>query len=159
MLNRTPWWLIVALCPALAWGQSGAIIDAKVVQVVPIMTQEMRPRSVEQCRQVEVVSHHRDNLGPSVAGAVIGGLIGSQLGGGKGRSVAAGVGAVVGMSAAQGAARAREHTVVQERCDPVLLYDPIEVQRYHVTYELDGHRYVTTTDRQPGATIAVRITP
>ncbi|MGN6827639.1 glycine zipper 2TM domain-containing protein [Paucibacter sp. M5-1] len=150
---------LLALLPALVVAQPRPTIDAKVVQVVPILSQEMRPRNVEQCRDVEVVTHHRDTLGPSVAGAIIGGLIGSGFGHGHGRAAATGIGAAVGMGVAQNAAQARDHVVVKERCDPVVHYEQVEVQRYQVTYELDGQRFVTTLDRQPGATITVRLAP
>ncbi len=145
--------VIVGSAQAAEW------IQAEVVTVTPILHQEMKPVSVRHCREVEVVTQHKETLGPSIAGAIIGGLLGSQIGKGRGRTVATGVGAAAGVGIAQSMTTPTEHTVIKEKCDHAVHYESVEVERYEVVYRLNGQQFVTTMDQRPGPTIKVNLKP
>lgn len=146
--------LLTLLLPHLAFAQAMPIIKAKVVSATPFVEQQMIPKTVQQCREVQEVTQHRNSLGPSIVGALVGAAIGSQLGGGRGKTVVTSAGAAIGSKVGENSG-AREHTVVKQECDPVVQYEQQEVKHFVVIYELDGHQFQTTSDTDPGKTIDI----
>lgn len=103
--------------------------------------------------------------GNALAGAIIGGLIGHQFGDGNGKDVATVAGALIGASVANQRAydNSGPRTYVDQhrtrtRCSDS--YDERSEERltgYRVTYYVDGQRYVTRMDRDPGSTVRVAV--
>ena len=103
--------------------------------------------------------------GNALAGAIIGGLIGHQFGDGNGKDVATVAGALIGASVANQRAydNSGPRTYVDQsrtrtRCSD--RYEERSEERltgYRVTYYVDGQRYMTRMDRDPGSTVRVAV--
>ena len=101
----------------------------------------------------------------TVLGGVVGAVIGSKVGGGNARYATSAIGSMVGGMAGRGiyenSQRQRQQRANVTVCDPSDdgRYDVAanEVTSYDVTYDYNGHRYVTRTDYHPGDRIRVRV--
>jgi uncharacterized protein YcfJ len=151
--------LITAAGSAFAADPPPPSIQAKVIAVTPYVSQELVPKTVQECRDVREVTRQKESHAPSIVGAVVGAAVGSNIGGGRGRKAATLAGAGIGAAVGSNNTPVREHVVVKQECDPVVQYDRLEVTRYLVTYELQGQKFETTTDSRPGATIPVMLKP
>jgi uncharacterized protein YcfJ len=157
---RTVVALILVALTQIAFAQTPVpAVQAKVVAVTPYISQEMVPKAVQQCKDIQEVTRNKESKAPSIVGALVGAAVGSQFGHGKGKTVATVAGAGVGAAVGANNTRTREHVVVKTECDPVIRYERQELTRYLVTYELQGQQFETTTDARPGPTIAVMLKP
>jgi uncharacterized protein YcfJ len=152
--------LILAAPMSIALAQAPPpTVQAKVVAVTPYISQELVPKAVEKCRDVQEVTRQKESHAPSIVGAVVGAAVGSSIGRGRGKSAATVAGAGIGAAVGSNNTPVREHVVVKKECDPVVEYDRQELTRYLVTYELQGQKFETTTDSRPGPTIPIVLKP
>ena len=137
------------------------VVTAKVVNRTPVMetVQVSSPQKV--CREEQVVTQRHKSYTPSIFGGIVGAVVGNQFGSGGGRTVATVAGAAVGASVGDNVERRnrhRGHTAYVERChdEPEYHYED-RITGYRVTYEYDGHTYMTHTNMDPGDTIQLHI--
>jgi uncharacterized protein YcfJ len=94
---------------------------------------------------------------------VLGGTLAGAIGDGSGhQGVIAGAGALLGASVGNDIARSRrqagDYYVVEQRCTTEYeRHEREEVTGYRVSYQYDGNIYHTTTRRDPGDTITLRM--
>ncbi len=145
---------------------STSYYEADVLQSTAIYRTVETSTPRQECWLEEVVRESRPQYRshtPNILGAVIGGAIGNAVGHNKSNQrVGAVVGAVLGASVARDisyskrAGNVRYETV--ERCETV--YDSYLEDRlvgYDVVYSYNNREYTVRTQRDPGATIRVRV--
>ena len=154
----------VALTPAVS--ASTTYYEADVLQSTAIYRTVETSTARRECWLEEVVREsrpqYRSNT-PNILGAVIGGAIGNAVGHNKSNQrVGAVVGAVLGASVARDISYSNRTRNVQyetvERCETV--YDSYLEDRlvgYDVVYSYNNREYTVRTQRDPGATIRVRV--
>lgn len=142
--------------------------EVPVIESVPLIRVVEVSTPSEQCREEQVVVEHRDRGSdshtPVVISTIIGGALGNAVGHGKSnRRVGTVVGAVLGHSIGRDIIRGqsdsytREYQTV-ERCDTVYeSHDEERIVGYRVTYNYNGQDYTVRSDKDPGATIRVRV--
>lgn len=151
--------------PAFAFGQS-TVIDAPVVSVQPIVRVYSERIPYETCREERVrVVEQRPGIAvmPTIVGAVLGGAAGNILGRNSSKDdVITGAGAVLGATVAnQRSQRQRRNDgyyVTEDVCTTE--YELRERERtdgYRVSYRYGESVYETRMQREPGATIPVRV--
>jgi len=141
---------------------------AKVLNVEPLFEQVSYSVPTQDCRD-EQVAYHRDSRGRRsitgpLLGAVIGGAIGNAVGSEKrNKQVGTAVGALLGGSIGADVTRHRRHRdTVRYRTEQVCHteHEIREEQRsagYRVTYAYAGQTHTTRLQRDPGATLRVRV--
>jgi uncharacterized protein YcfJ len=153
---------------ASAVSASTSYYEADVLQSTAIFRAVETSTPRQECWLEEVVREsrpqYRSNT-PNILGAVIGGAIGNAVGHNKSNQrVGAVVGAVLGASVARDISysnRNRNRNVYYEtveRCETV--YDSYIEDRlvgYDVVYSYNNREYTVRTQRDPGATIRVRV--
>ncbi len=145
-------------------------VDAPVLSVDPIVTEQLIERPIEHCTEYRVPRHqyrerrHREEkrLVPSLVGGILGGLVGNQFGGGSGRKILTVVGAVAGSSIANNVAaerRARRsYAHPERRCHTTYERERVEtIDGYHVVYEYAGETFAKRVDTHPGEHVRVRV--
>ena len=151
---------VPAASAATSYYEAAVLESTAIYRTVEMQT----PR--EECWLEEVVRESRPQYRsgtPNILGAVIGGAIGNAVGHNKSNQrVGAVVGAVLGASVArdiQHANRSRDvYYETVERCETV--YDSYLEERlvgYDVLYSYNNREYTVRTQRDPGATIRVRV--
>ncbi len=143
--------------------------EADVISSTPIYRTVETSVPTEECRLVEVARYRPDSRSgyrsrtPDILGAVIGGGIGNAVGTNKSSSrVGAVVGAVLGASVARDISyskRGRQQVYeTVERCNRVYeTYLEDKLVGYDVLYSYNNRDYTVRTQRDPGATIQVRV--
>lgn len=151
--------------PAVA---STSYEEADVISSTPIYHVVERTAPRQECWEEEVARTERrrdDSATPEILGAVIGGALGNAAGHHKrNRQVGAVVGAVLGSSIAHDISNANR------RNDEVVYMDTVERCRtvntttqeeklvgYDVRYSYNGSEQTVRMDRDPGATVRVRV--
>lgn len=161
------WLIVAAALIGASWHASGQastviheqstpVVQATVLSAVPIFERVREPVAHEVCSEPRQA---RSSRTPAIVGGILGGLVGNQFGSGSGRTATTIAGAALGASI--GADRSRRDS---QRYSPPrhceIKTEHREVERtvgYRVTYELDGHRYVTRTTHKPGETITIEL--
>lgn len=145
---------------------STSYYEADVLQSTAIYRTVETSTPRQECWLEEVVREsrpqYRSNT-PNILGAVIGGAIGNAVGHNKSNQrVGAVVGAVLGASVARDISHANRSSNLYydtvERCETV--YDSYLEERlvgYDVVYSYNNREYTVRTQRDPGATIRVRV--
>lgn len=132
---------------------------AKVIDSTAIVQRVNTPR--QECTTETAPAQEKSGHG--VAGAIIGGvaggLLGHQIGGGSGNTAATVAGAVGGAMlgnhvGGQTGQEAQPQTV--QRCQNVGQWTD-QVTGYKVTYQYDGHTFVTTLPQKPGSRVPVSV--
>lgn len=163
-----------ALSPALAdhgrgdgaagYGPEEAVYydRARVLRADPVYDVVRTPVERRDCWREEYTEVRRGDGGASmVVGSIIGGVIGHQVGDGDGRKVATVAGTIIGAAVgremgrdAQGEPRTVEerHCRVSEE-----IVEEEYLRGYHVTYQYQGRRFTTFTDRDPGKFLHVQV--
>ena len=149
--------------PALAVSQS-TVIDAPVVDVQPIVetVSERIPREICREETVRVVDRRYGRIVPTAVGAVLGGAAGNILGRNSSKedviTVAGAVlGGTIGHNRAGRYGNNDGYYVTEDVCTTEYEYREHErINGYRVSYQYGDSIYETRTDRDPGATIAVR---
>lgn len=147
--------------------RSGAYEYASVVHVEPLRRQVRVSEPVRECWEESVpVSDgpfSSNHIGGTLIGGLIGGVLGNQVGDGRGRQVARAAGAIIGGAIGHNVSRDRQrqrygNERVYERCETRYRdsYDE-RVDRYDVTYEYAGRRYMTQMPYDPGDRIRIRV--
>ncbi|MEO0438156.1 MAG: hypothetical protein AAF098_14750 [Pseudomonadota bacterium] len=151
--------------PVTARSES-TIVQAPVVAVQPIYetVTERIPHQICREERVRVVERdRRGSLTPTLVGAVVGGTVAGVLGNNsRRRDVIAGAGAILGASIGNDVGRNRRHGngyyVTEDVCTTEYeLRDQERVNGYRVSYRYAGGVYKTFSRRDPGETIAVRV--
>lgn len=144
---------------------STSYYEADVLQSTPIYRTVETSTPREECWMEDVVRESRPQYRsrtPNILGAVIGGAIGNAVGHNKSNQrVGAVVGAVLGASVASDISRSRNSSVryvTVERCETVYdRYQEDKLVGYDVVYRYNSQEYTVRTQRDPGATIRVRV--
>jgi uncharacterized protein YcfJ len=139
----------------------GAVVQAPVIDVQPIVRHVTVSTPVRECWDETVYREPNRGTGAVVAGGIIGGTVGHQFGSGRGQDAMTLVGALVGSAVA--------HNVVQRNAQPAYaetvqrcetrteLREEERIEGYEVTYKYDGQKYRTRMREHPGSEIAVRV--
>lgn len=153
--------------PAFAVSQS-TVIDAQVVDVQPIVETVSERIPHEICREetVRVVDRRYGRYSravPTAVGAVLGGAVGNVLGRNSSKedviTVAGAVlGGTIGNNRAGPNVNGDSYYVTEDVCTTEYEYRERErINGYRVSYQYGDSIYETRMDRDPGATIAVRV--
>jgi len=151
--------------PVQALSQS-TVVEAPVVGVEPIVQVYQERIPFESCREERVrVVEQRGGIAPmpTIVGAVLGGAAGNILGRNSSKGdVITGAGAVLGATIGNQRAQRRRPVggsyVTEEVCSTEYeLREQERVGGYRVSYRYGDSIYETRTDRDPGATIPVRV--
>lgn len=145
---------------------STSYYEADVIQSTAVYRTVETSTPRRECWLEEVVRESRPQYRshtPNILGAVIGGAIGNAVGHNKSNQrVGSVVGAVLGASVARDISYSNRTRNVQyetvERCETV--YDSYLEDRlvgYDVIYSYNNREYTVRTQRDPGATIRVRV--
>jgi len=148
---------LTAFSSAMAGVRSDSTtVQARVLASSPVVAQVAVPR--QACFDELQTTQARPSGAGALIGAVAGAAVGNAIGKGSGNAVATGVGliggAILGSHIENRDRPVQTHTV--RRCEQQTAYEN-QVVAYNVTYEINGQRYSTQTDYQPGATIPVQI--
>lgn len=171
-------WLCSALAlasaaPAAAQNQP---LYARVLHTTPITQQVATTEQV--CEDEQIERERRTSGTGAVVGAIIGGVAGHALGGGHSARPRgyghyggppprnnSGATAVLGALAGglignqvEGAQGGASHYETVRHCMPTTVYQQQAIG-YDVTYEYAGQRYTTRLDHDPGAWLAIAVTP
>jgi uncharacterized protein YcfJ len=140
--------------------------DADVLSSTPIYRTVENSVPHQECWLEEVVRESRPRYSsntPDILGAVIGGAIGNAVGHSKSNQrVGVVVGAVLGASVARDIKNANRRNEryyeTVERCESVYdTYLEDKLVGYDVVYSYNSQEYTVRTQREPGATIRVRV--
>ncbi len=168
-MNKVTVYLLTALFGAALVGAATAsttYYEADVLQSTPIYRSVETSSPREECWLEEVVRESRPQYRshtPNILGAVIGGAIGNAVGHNKSNQrVGAVVGAVLGASVASDISRSNRSSNLRyetvERCETVYeRYIEDKLVGYDVVYSYNSQEYTVRTQRDPGATIRVRV--
>ena len=136
------------------------IIQAKVLRAQPQYSRVETPRQVCEDEYRSATAEGDRGIGGSIIGGIAGAALGSRFGNGKGRDAATVAGAIGGAivgDRVQNSDRDRE-AAPRRSCHTE--YDAREVVTgYRITYLLNGKEYSTTTRRDPGERLDLRVTP
>lgn len=129
----------------------------RVLSSVPLVQEVAVPSRV--CTPESYVTRQPSSGAGAVVGAIAGGLLGSAVGRGPGRGMATVVGAVGGAVLGNQVEGNGSTRVEQgQRCYDETRYEQ-RTTGYKVVYEYAGRQYQTQLDRDPGATIALQVSP
>jgi uncharacterized protein YcfJ len=156
---------LAALPLSAAAQPGGTLIEAPVVDVQPVVRIVTERVPFESCydERVRVDERGRRSATPALLGGVLGGTLGGALGNGSGhQGVIAGAGALLGASVGNDIARNRQtqgdYYITEQRCSVEYeRREREEITGYRVSYQYDGNIYQTTTRRDPGDTITLRM--
>lgn len=156
--------------PALAGHGGPTYVNARVVDVEPIVRYVTVDRPRRECWEEVVYERHDPRpfgvAGQTLAGGVIGAAIGRQFGSGSSRDALTLIGSVVGSAVAhERAERIRSvssegytRAVPVERCEVVNeRFTEERVEGYLVTYQYQGRRHTMRTQEPPGDRIRLRV--
>ena len=156
--------LILAAMPAAA--RQVEYIEADVLSVVPVV-QEVRVVTPERnCWEERRSGAFADGHGDHAVGLVVGGVVGGALGPGLGhkkrnKQVGAVVGSILGATLGNAISHDRQSRRASgwvERCEVVeTRRDETRVVGYDVEYEYAGAIHRTRLNRDPGATLRLRV--
>lgn len=140
------------------------VVYARVISADPIVRHVTVTTPHRECWD-ETVYRDRPNgngVGAVLAGGILGAAFGHQFGHGSGNDAATVAGAVVGSTVAHNVVSKNryddEYPETVQRCETTNeQHEEERIEGYNVTYEYDGHRYMTRTQRDPGNEIAVRV--
>lgn len=150
--------------PVMAPGVSPTFVDrARVERVEPQYETVQVPR--DECTSQWVTENRpvagSNGYGGAIIGGVAGGIIGNQVGKGHGREAATAAGAVIGAIAGDRIANQNQPQYEQAQREVRSCRTVHDVQQrlvgYRVTYEYQGHQYVTVMRDQPGRSVPVRV--
>jgi uncharacterized protein YcfJ len=135
---------------------NSSTVQARVLTATPVVAQVAVPR--QACFDELQTVHAQPSGAGALLGAVAGAAVGNAIGQGSGNAVATGVGLIGGaILGSHIETRGRPvQTQTVRRCEQQTAYEN-QVVAYDVTYEINGQRYSTQMDRQPGATIPVQV--
>ncbi len=154
---RTPI-LLLSLLSLGAQAQTSETIQARVLSIQPQYSRVETPRQVCEVEPQREVREGERGYGGSVLGGLAGAAIGSRFGNGQGRAATTIAGAIGGAIIGDRVQNSEVREEPRRRCHTE--YDSREVlNNYRVTYALNGQTFTTTTRRDPGNLIALRITP
>jgi uncharacterized protein YcfJ len=141
----------------LVSGLATAQETGRVISSTPIIQQVAVPRQVCNNQQVAVETP-RSGAG-ALMGGIAGGAMGNAVGGGSGRAAATMLG-IVGGAILGNSIEAPGQTQLQtvQNCSTQTFYENRNAG-YNVVYEYAGKQYTTTMPNDPGATIALQVTP
>ena len=141
----------------LVTGISAAQETGRVISSTPINQQIAVPRQVCSNQQVAVESP-RSGAG-AVMGGIAGGAMGNAIGGGSGRAAATMLG-ILGGAILGNNIEAPGQTQLQtvQNCSTQTFFETRNAG-YNVVYEYAGRQYTTTMPNDPGATIALQVSP
>ncbi|MCX7276044.1 MAG: hypothetical protein NTZ15_01760 [Burkholderiales bacterium] len=141
----------------LASGLSFAQETGRVLSSTPIVQQFSVPRQVCSNQQV-AVEPQRSGAG-ALMGGIAGGAVGNAIGGGSGRVAATMLG-IFGGAILGDRIESPGPTQIQnvQSCNTQTFYENRTVG-YNVVYEYAGRQYTTTTATDPGASIALQVSP
>lgn len=137
--------------------EQSTTIDARVLSSTPVVAQVAVP--VESCYDELRTQAPRSSGAGALIGAIAGAAVGNALGNGSGRAIATGVGLIGGAALGnhiETDGRTGSTRTVR-RCEQQTGYEN-QVVAYNVTYEVNGRRYTTQMDHEPGRTIPVQLT-
>ncbi len=137
-------------------------VEAKVVDVEPLVRVVTVTTPQEVCRNEEVWQPARRSRTPLIAGGILGGVVGNRFGDGRGQDLLTIAGALLGASVGSDVANRNNpgggYKSVQQICDiKHVRHDEERVDGYRVTYRYAGREFVTHTQTEPGSTIRVRV--
>jgi uncharacterized protein YcfJ len=149
--------VLFAALGLVAFGASAQEVG-HVISSVPVVQQVAVPRQV--CGPSYVQAQPQTSGGGGLLGGLAGAGLGSTIGQGNG-AIAAGVvgavaGALIGNSIEANNMRAQQAAI--PNCTTETSYENRTVG-YDVTYEYAGRQYTTRMASDPGATIALQVTP
>lgn len=148
---------LTAFSSAMAGVRSDSTtVQARVLASTPVVEQVAVPR--QACFDELQTTQARPSGAGALIGAVAGAAVGNAIGKGSGNAVATGVG-LIGGAILGNHIENRDRPVQTQtvrRCEQQTAYEN-QVVAYDVTYEINGQRYSTQMDRQPGATIPVQV--
>jgi uncharacterized protein YcfJ len=141
----------------LVSGLATAQETGRVISSTPIIQQVAVPRQVCSNQQVAVETP-RSGAG-ALMGGIAGGAMGNAVGGGSGRAAATMLG-IVGGAILGNSIEAPGQTQLQtvQNCSTQTFYENRNAG-YNVVYEYAGKQYTTTMPNDPGASIALHVTP
>lgn len=141
----------------LVSGLSFAQETGRVLSSTPIVQQFSVPRQVCNNQQV-AVEPQRSGAG-ALMGGIAGGAVGNAIGGGSGRAAATMLG-IFGGAILGDRIESPGPTQIQnvQSCNTQTFYENRTVG-YNVVYEYAGKQYTTTTATDPGASIALQVSP
>ena len=141
----------------LVTGFVAAQETGRVISSTPINQQIAVPRQVCSNQQVAVETP-RSGAG-ALMGGIAGGAMGNAIGGGSGRAAATILG-IVGGAILGNNIEAPGQTQIQtvQNCSTQTFFETHNAG-YSVVYEYAGRQYTTTLPNDPGATIALQVTP
>jgi uncharacterized protein YcfJ len=141
----------------LVSGLATAQETGRVISSTPILQQVSVPRQVCSQQQVAVESP-RSGAG-ALMGGIAGGAMGNAIGGGSGRAAATMLGILGGVvlgDRIEGPGQTQLQTV--QNCSTQTFYETRNAG-YTVVYEYAGKQYTTTLAADPGASIALQVSP
>lgn len=129
----------------------------RVVSSVPVVQQVAVPRQV--CGQTFVQAQPQTTGGGALLGGLTGAGIGSTIGGGAGTAAAMVVGTVAGALIGNNIEASNQRAMqAVPTCTTETTYENRTVG-YNVTYEYAGRQFTTQMAYDPGATVALQISP
>lgn len=160
--------LVAIGCCALAVNASAQthFETVSVVSSLPVYQRSRVEVPQERCVEQEILVERRagDSATPVIVSTIIGGALGNAVGHNKSnKRVGAVLGAVLGNSVGRDIARAKARDAGSrfervERCDTVFVaHDEERLIGYDVSYDYQGQRYTIRADRDPGATLELRV--
>jgi uncharacterized protein YcfJ len=148
--------VVLAALGVVALGASAQEVG-RVISSNPVVQQVAVPQQV--CGQAYVQAQPQTSGAGGLLGALTGAGIGSAIGAGTGNGAAilggAVLGAIAGNSIEANNARAAQAVPT---CTTQMTYENRTVG-YDVTYEYAGRQFTTRMAQDPGATIALQVTP
>lgn len=148
---------LTAFTSAMAGVRSDSTtVQARVLASTPVVAQVAVPR--QACFDELQTTQAQPSGAGALLGAVAGAAVGNAIGRGSGNAVATGVGLIGGaILGSHIETRGRPvQTQTVRRCEQQTAYEN-QVVAYDVTYEINGQRYSTQMDSQPGASIPVQV--
>ena len=155
--------IVLSTIGTAATASAGEYVTAQIISSEPVYTQftERTPRNVCNMQQVPIYGRVGGaNASDVLGGMIIGGLIGK---GATGKDNGAAAGAVIGGMIAADKNQGQQSIVgyrQEQRCKTTYTYEQVdEVRGYTVTYELDGRKYQTQSNKYiaPGRTLTLRM--
>lgn len=141
----------------LVTGFAAAQETGRVISATPITQQIAVPRQV--CSQQQVAVEAPRSGAGALMGGIAGGAMGNAIGGGSGRAAATMLGVLGGVilgNSIEGPGQTQWQTV--QNCSTQTFYENRNAG-YSVVYEYAGKQYTTTLPQDPGATIALQVSP
>lgn len=145
---------------AAMFASTGALAQdmpmGRVISSTPVVQQVAVPQQV--CTPQQVVTPAPNSGAGAALGAIAGGLLGNAAGHGPGRGAATVAGAIGGALVGNAVEGSRTQVSTVNGCYTQTTYANQTVA-YNVVYEYAGRQYQTQLDHDPGATIALQVSP